>query len=163
MTHTHASPPIELMFILVILCGTVTGYLAFGIQPAYDAQYSITLGPPFRTDGFERVVTFESLTPAEQEIFIAAYRIGEPDDRSTLVWAVDWNNRLTAPPHRFLSIKYVEYRDRYYPVTATVTKDATVSELFRQLCLYISGFCTLFFGLSFLAMIWETRLHRQCE
>lgn len=137
-SNRHQPVAGTIILLLVILVGISILYGA--IPPATTtAEYTITLGEPFRDDGFEQVTAFEQLSPAEQAVFVDVYRAIEFDDRREIHTEVQWNDRRSSPYHQFHTIHYVLYRGRYYPVTTTVEKDHTSYTVIRYVVLGIGA------------------------
>jgi hypothetical protein len=140
-SRSTGRPPVGGFLILLLVGLVLLGGLYTQIPPATTkAHYTVTLGPPFRTDGFEQVVAFETLSPAEQAVFVEVYRSDNYGNRRTIHTFVGWTDRQSSPSHRFLMINYVQYRDRYYPVTTTVETVHTSYTVIRYGLVGICGF-----------------------
>jgi hypothetical protein len=152
--RSNHDPSISGLIFYTLLWLTVTGGLYLMIPPATtEAGYTITIGQPLRNDGFEQVVSFERLSAAEQDVFIDLYRHGDYGDRHSIVERVPWTDRQSSPYHQFRTINYVQYRDRYYPITTTIEKDHTSYAIFQNIVLGISGIITVLL----LLIIWDVK------
>jgi hypothetical protein len=138
----------------MVLWLTVIGGLYFMIPSATtSAEYTVTIGQPMRDDGFKQVVSFERLSSDEQDVFITLYRRGDYGDRHSIFKSVPWNERQSAPYQQFRTINYVQYRDRYYPITTTIEKDHTSYVFFQNIVLGVGGIVTVLL----LLVIWDVK------
>ena len=116
--HSPAEPrsiediSVGYLIFFTLLWLLVTSSLYLVIPPVTtEAEYTVTVGQPVRTDGFEQVVPFERLSPAAQDVFITIYRHRDEGERHSIVVDVSWTDRHSSPYEQFQTIHYVQYRD----------------------------------------------------